>query len=46
VEPGITFITFNEYEKMFNGKSPDVRKTIIQAFGIDVRNEHAMVYQE
>lgn len=21
VEPGITFITFNEYEKMFNGKT-------------------------
>lgn len=45
-EAGITFRTFMEYEKLFNGKTDIVKNAIIQAFGIDVSNEHAMVFQD
>jgi hypothetical protein len=31
---------------MFNGKTEEVKNSIIQAFGIDVSNKHAMLYQE
>ena len=37
-EPGITYQTFNEYDKLFNGKSQEIKDLIIKAFGVDPAN--------
>jgi hypothetical protein len=45
-QPGVTFGVFSEYSKMFNGRQKQVRDNIIRAFGIDLDDPQAMLYQE
>jgi hypothetical protein len=35
-----------EYTKIFNGKTDEVKKNIIYAFGVDANNKNAMLYKE
>jgi hypothetical protein len=45
-QPGVTFTTFLTYSKMFNGRMEQVKTNIIRAFGIDLDDPQAMLYQE
>ncbi|CDW85058.1 UNKNOWN [Stylonychia lemnae] len=45
-EPGITLQTFKDYSKMFVGKHKEVRRNLIQAFGIDISNKNTKIVWE
>eukprot|EP00347_Sterkiella_histriomuscorum_P008838 403343544 len=45
-EPGMTLSTFKQYSKMLGGKAKEIKKNIIQAFGVDVSNKNSKIEWE